>query len=313
MKGAIIDKTWRKVKVDIVERINKLKKERDAIILAHYYQRPEIQDLADVVGDSFDLSRKARDTSAKVILFCGVHFMGESAKILSPEKTVLLPVMNAGCPMADMVTAEKVNELRKKHPDAAVMTYINSSAEVKAASDICCTSSNAVRIAKALPNDEIIFVPDQNLGGYVAKMVPEKKFIIYNGFCPVHHAVSEKNVQAARKEYPNVKMLVHPECPAVVADLADFVGSTSQILDYARESDENEFIIGTEHGILHMLTKQNPTKSFHMLKEDFSCKDMKLATINDVLSALETMENTVELSQDTIDRALSSLDKMLSI
>ncbi|MGI5908139.1 MAG: quinolinate synthase NadA [Christensenellales bacterium] len=294
------------------ERIKQLKKLRNAVILAHYYQPPEIQDAADLVGDSFELSRRARDTDADVIVFCGVFFMGESAKILSPHKTVLMPVLEAGCPMADMVTAGDIAELRRGHPDAVVMTYINSSAEVKAASDICCTSSNAVRIAKALPGDEIIFVPDRNLGAYIAKAVPEKRFFLFSGYCPVHNNVTPGDVARARSEHPGVPLLVHPECPVPVSDAADFVGSTSQIIDYARKSAGKEFVIGTENGILHMLKKQNPDKTFHMLALDFVCEDMKKARLEDVADSLEHMRHRVELDEKTIEGALGSLDRMLN-
>ena len=293
-------------------RIKELKKSRNSVILAHYYQPPEIQDIADLVGDSFELSKRARDTEADVILFCGVYFMGESAKILSPGKTVLMPALGAGCPMADMVTPAHIHQLKKEHPDAVVMTYINSSADVKAASDICCTSSNAVRLAKALPNDEIIFVPDRNLGAYIAKAVPEKKFILFSGYCPVHNDITVDDVALARSKYPGLPLLVHPECPVPVSDAADFVGSTSQILEHAHASEQKEFVIGTESGILHMLKKQNPDKTFHMLTQDFICPDMKKATLDDVLTALEHMRYRVELNNETIEKALSSLNRMLS-
>ena len=297
--------------MQLVEKIQRLKKQRNAVILAHFYQPPEIQDMADLVGDSFELSKRARDTDADVIVFCGVLFMGESAKILSPEKTVLLPVLGAGCPMADMVTAEDVEKLRSEHPGAVVMTYINSSARVKAASDICCTSSNAVRLAKALPADEIIFVPDRNLGAYAAKAVPEKRFILFSGYCPVHNDITVGDIARARSDHPGVTLLVHPECPIPVSDAADFVGSTSQILDYARTSTEKEFVIGTESGILHMLKKQNPDKAFHMLAPDFICADMKKATLADVADSLEHMRYQVELDEATIQGALGSLGRML--
>ena len=295
-----------------VERIKKLKAQRNAVILAHFYQPPEIQDVADFVGDSFELSKHARDTDADVIVFCGVFFMGESAKILSPDKTVLMPVPDAGCPMADMVTPKDVEKLRSEHPGAIVMTYINSSAAVKAASDICCTSSNAVRLAKALPDDEIIFVPDRNLGAYVAKSVPEKRFVLFNGFCCVHDNLTTDDVAHARAEHPGVPLLVHPECRTPVSDAADFVGSTSQILDYARTSPETEFIIGTENGIMHMLKKQNPGKTFHMLTPNIICAQMKKSKLTDVADALEHMRYQVELDASTIQGALRSLDRMLN-
>lgn len=297
--------------MDIIGRIDRLKKEKNAVILAHYYQNSEIYKIADFIGDSLELSKKAKASDAEIIVFCGVFFMAESAKILSPEKTVLIPQKSAGCPMADMIDAAAVRKLRKEHPDAAVVTYVNSSAAVKAESDICCTSSNAVRVVKGLKEKEIIFIPDKNLGAYVASQVPEKTFHFFDGYCPVHNQITTENVKKARAAYPNTELLVHPECPIDVIKQADFVGSTSAIIDYATKSDKTEFIIGTEEGILTMLKEKNPDKTFHILAGNFLCNDMKKTTLADVLYVLENMENEVKLDKDTIKKASSSLEKMI--
>ena len=298
---------------DIRDRILKLKKDKNAVILAHYYQIAEIQDVADFVGDSFALSKKARDTDADIIVFCGVHFMAESAKILNPEKTVLLPARDAGCPMADMINVSQVKDLRKQHPDAAVMCYVNTSAAVKAESDICCTSSNAVKVAKSIPNKKIIFIPDKNLGSYIAQKVPEKEFILFNGYCITHERVTLKDVKAARKAAPDALMLVHPECNPEVVKEADFVGSTSEIISYATESNCSNFIIGTEQGVLHPLKKKNPGKNFYILSPKMICPNMKKTTMRDLLNSLENMTYEIKLDKDEIDKAYKSLDKMLNV
>lgn len=298
--------------MDIVSKINELKKQRGAIILAHYYQNSEIQDIADFIGDSFELARKAKETSAQVIIFCGVHFMAESAKILSPNKTVLLPAPDAGCPMADMVDAEKVRELRRQYPNAAFVCYVNTSAEVKAECDVCCTSSNAALICSSVPQNEIVFLPDENLGNFVSKQV-NKKFILYKGFCATHIRVVSGDIEQARNVMSNTKILVHPECKPELVEQADFAGSTAQILNYVKNSNEKQFIIGTEQGILHQLKKQNPDKKFFILSQKLVCQNMKKTTLEDVLNALENNEFEINLSQDIIDRAIKSLDKMLEI
>lgn len=298
---------------NIVSEINKLKKEKNAVILAHFYERDETQDIADFVGDSLELSRKARDLEADVIVFCGVYFMAESAKVLSPQKTVLLPVLNAGCAMADMVTKEDVLRLRKEHPEAAVVTYVNSSAEVKAVSDICCTSSNAVKVAKAIPQKEIIFVPDKNLGHYVSLFVPEKKFILHSGYCPTHDIMTIEDVKIAKAAHPGAPILVHPECSPEVVEQADFVGSTAQIIDYAGKADDKDIIIGTERGVLHRLRQLNPDKNFYLLSEKLTCADMKKCKPEDVLKSLQTMQNDIQLDEETIKNASLSLSRMLEI
>jgi quinolinate synthase len=296
---------------DTLECIQQLKKERNALVLAHLYQRGEIQDMADFVGDSFDLSRRASQTQADVIVFCGVYFMAESAKILNPEKTVLLPVLEAGCPMADMVTAEDVLRLKERYPQAAVACYVNSSAEVKAASDICCTSSNAVRIVRSLPQKQVIFVPDRNLGSFVALNVPEKEIILFQGFCPTHERVTMEDVQKAREARPDALVLVHPECPPAVVAAADFAGSTAQILEYAGKSDCMEFIIGTEEGLLHRLNKLNPEKRFWLLSPRLFCPNMKKTSLDDVLYSLENNVYSIALDEETEKRARHSLERML--
>lgn len=301
------------MQLKIVEDIIKLKEKRNAVILAHLYERPEIQDIADFVGDSFELSRKARATQADVIVFCGVRFMGETAKILNPQKTVLLPDQDALCPMADMVTAADIEDLKRKHPKAAVVCYVNSSAQVKAASDICCTSSNAINVVKSLEEKEIIFVPDKNLGHYVSKFVPDKKFVLFSGYCPIHNNVTSSDVEDIRLKYPSAPILAHPECMPQVLDKADFIGSTAQIIDYAVKSTDKTLIIGTENGVLHSLKKLCKDKEFVMLNSSLVCKDMKKVTYESLYAALEKLQYKVEIDQQLIDKAYGSLDRMLSV
>jgi quinolinate synthase len=297
----------------IQQKIENLKKEKNAVILAHIYQDGAVQDIADYVGDSLGLSRKALEVDCEVIVFCGVKFMAESAKILNPSKKVLLPVISAGCPMADMVTADDIIEHRKNHPDAAVVCYVNSSAETKAQSDICCTSSNAVKVVKSLKEDKIIFVPDENLGSYVADRVPEKEIILHKGYCIVHKRVQAFEVIAAKHAQPDAQLLAHPECTPDVVDLADFVGSTAQIIDYAKKSEYDKFIIATEMGILHVLQNQNPQKQFFMASPKLVCANMKKTHIDDVLESLENMEHEIVLDDELIEKARVCLDRMLEI
>ena len=297
----------------IQEEISKLKHEKNAVILAHIYQDGAVQDIADITGDSLELSRRAAEVKSDVIVFCGVRFMAESAKILNPDKTVLLPVIDAGCPMADMVTAEDVIAHRREHPDAAVVCYVNSSAETKAECDICCTSSNAVKVVKSLKEKKVIFVPDENLGSYVAAQVPEKEIILHNGYCIVHKRVLEDEVKKAKGARPNAKLLVHPECTPDVVAQADFVGSTAQIINYVRNSEDKEFIISTEMGILHPLKKENPDKDFYIASPKLVCTNMKKTHIEDVLRSLQNMENEIILEDDLNKRAKSSLDRMLQV
>lgn len=302
----------------IVDKIKKLKEKHNAIILAHYYQIPEIQAVADMVGDSYGLAKKCADTDADVIVFCGVKFMAESAKILSPQKTVILPNMDAGCPMADMVTAQDVIGLRNKYPEAAFVCYVNTSAEVKAECDVCCTSSNAVKIVNSLKERQIVFLPDKNLGRYVAQKVADKEIILIDGYCIVHNRITAKEVTDMKMRYLNAPFLVHPECTEEVIALADFVGSTAQILAKAKELDDKIIIIGTEEGILYKLKEQNPQKEFIVASDNFLCRNMKKTNLDYLLRSLEALEtgNTecvIELDADIRQRAKSSLDKMLEM
>ena len=291
------------------EKILKLKKEKNAIILAHLYQIPEIQEIADYVGDSYYLSQVARDAKEDLIIFCGVKFMAESAKVLSPEKTVILPAPNAGCPMADMAEVEDVEEMIKKYPDAFKVCYINSSYEVKALCDASVTSSSALKIIKNIPNKQILFLPDQNLGGYISEFFPEKEFILWRGFCPTHHRITAEDIIKAKEEHPNVKVLSHPECSKEVRDLSDYIGSTSGIIDYATKCEDNEFIIATEEGVLHQLQKKNPNKKFYF-PEMMVCPNMKKTTLQDIYDALDGKREEVVLDEEIRQKALTSLENM---
>jgi quinolinate synthase len=290
-----------------------LKQQRNAVIVAHNYQVDEVQALADMIGDSFALSKYCASVPQDLICFCGVLFMAESAKILSPQKTVLLPELHAGCPMADMVTAEDVRKLKRDHPNAAVVCYINTSAAVKAESDVCCTSSNAVKVIQSLTEEEIIFVPDQNLGSYIAKKVPEKRMIIWDGFCVTHHRVTLEEALKAKEVHPDAVLLVHPECRPEVVELADFVGSTKQIVDFAAASKEKKFIIGTEMGVLYSLKKDSPDKTFYLLAQGLICPNMKKTRLESVYNALTKMQYAIELDQEILVKARTSLERMLKV
>lgn len=294
---------------ELSEKILKLKKEKNAIILAHLYQIPEIQEIADYVGDSYYLSQVARDAKEDLIIFCGVKFMAESAKVLSPEKTVILPAPNAGCPMADMAEVEDVEEMIKKYPDAFKVCYINSSYEVKALCDASVTSSSALKIIKNIPNKQILFLPDQNLGGYISEFFPEKEFILWRGFCPTHHRITAEDIIKAKEEHPNVKVLSHPECSKEVRDLSDYIGSTSGIINYATECEDKEFIIATEEGVLHQLKKKNPDKKFYF-PEVMVCPNMKKTSLQDVYDALDDKKEEVILDEEIRKKALTSLENM---
>lgn len=298
--------------VTIQEEIRRLKEEKDALILAHYYQTLDVQDVADVVGDSFEMAKQAKNAKEKTIVLCGVHFMAESAKILSPDKTVLLPARDAGCPMADMVTPEDVLALREKHPKAKVMCYVNSSAAVKMVSDICCTSSSAVALARKLDSDEIIFVPDRNLGRYVAEQVPEKTFHFHPGFCPIHDRVTAQEIIAAKERFPNAIFVAHPECQEPVLDLADFIGSTAQMIHFARTSDAQEMIIGTEIGVLELLQREMPQKKFLSVSRSFVCPNMKKTSLEDVRNALRDGVYEMKMTQEEICGALLPLERMIA-
>ena len=298
---------------ELREKILRLKEEKRAYILAHFYQRQEVQEIADEVGDSFALAQKAQQADCDAILLCGVRFMAESAKILNPSKKVYLPNPGAGCPMADMVTPEDVRRLREQYPEAAVVCYVNSSAAVKAVSDVCCTSSSAERIVRALPQKQIIFVPDQNLGAYCAKQAPDKEFILFTGYCPIHHAVTEKDAEAARAAHPNAHFAVHPECRPEVLAYADYIGSTAGILKDVRASENEEFVIGTECGVQEILQSECPEKKIFTLMEDFICPDMKKTTLKDVLRALEGGEPEIELPEAEMLGARQALERMISL
>lgn len=298
---------------ELTRKILALKEEKNAVIVAHSYQVDDVQEIADMVGDSFALSKYCASTKADVIVFCGVHFMAESAKILSPEKTVLLPELDAGCPMADMVTAEGLREMKAKYPGAVVVCYINSSAEVKAECDVCCTSSNAVNVIRSIKEKDIIFLPDKNLGSYVADMVPEKNIILWQGFCPTHHKVKVDDVLKIKELHPDALLLIHPECQPDVVKLADYVGSTKQIIDYANQSDKEKFIIGTEVGVLRRLKKDNPNKVFYLMSQGLTCPNMKKTRLESVYNALNEMKYNIELAEEIRLKAKKCLDRMLQI
>ncbi len=303
---------------ELQEEVRRLAKEKNAVILAHYYQRGEVQDIADFVGDSLELSRKAANTDADIIVFCGVRFMCETAKILSPDKKVLHPNPESGCPMADMVNAQQVRKLRENHPDAEFVAYINTTAEVKAEIDICVTSANAPRIVKNLPAKKIVFLPDQALGEWVAKQVPEKEFVIWKGFCPPHFEFTAKEVMSLKERYPEAKVAVHPECHPKVIEIADFVGSTSQIIKYATSVDADRVIIITEVGLKHTLQKKNSNKEY-IFPESMNycgtvyCCTMKGITLPKVYETLKNEINEVDLPPEIIERARRPIERMLEM
>lgn len=295
------------------EKIKKLKEEKDAIILAHYYTEPEVQKIADYVGDSYFLSEKAREVKEKVIVMCGVSFMGESVKLLNKDKIVLLPDMSADCPMAHMATVEKIKEMREKYEDLAVVCYVNSTAELKAHSDVCVTSANALKIAERLPNKNIFFIPDQHLARYISTKLPEKNFIFNEGWCPIHNELTKEELLKAKEKYPNAKVAIHPECPLETVELGDYVGSTSGIIKYVTESDAEEFIICTEDGVLYELQEKNPNKKFYLPKEKFQCVGMKKITLDKIINSLETLEPQVHLKNEIITEANKPLENMLEM
>ena len=297
----------------IKEEILRLKKEKNAVILAHYYVLPEVQDLADFVGDSFALAKKAKSIDASIIVFAGVSFMGESAKILNPDKKVLMPDLEADCPMAHMATLAKVQKIREEIDDLAVVCYVNSTAELKKVSDVCVTSSNAVDIVRKLPQKNIYFIPDRHLASFVQKLVPEKNIILNEGYCPTHHAMTIQDVQTAKQVHPQALVFVHPECPEEVVNLADYAGSTAGIIQAVRQSDAKEFIIGTEEGVLHELRKQNPEKTFYLLSENLVCEDMKKVTLEKLAQVLRDESNEVHLDEKTMEEAYKAMDTMLEM
>jgi quinolinate synthase len=297
---------------EIKQEIRRLLEERDALLLAHNYQRDEIQELADITGDSLALSLEAARTDKAVIVFCGVHFMAESAAILAPDKLVLAPRPDAGCPMADMVTAEGLRELKARYPQATVVTYVNSTAAVKAESDICCTSSNAINVVNSLDARELILVPDRNLGRYIARFT-DKTCHVWDGYCPTHERLRVEDQQRAKQEHPDALVMAHPECAPEVLELADHICSTSGMYDFAAKSPAQSFIVGTEAGILYRLRRDNPGKQFILPTSRLICPNMKLTSLEDILKALQTMSPAITVEEETRERARLALDRMLAV
>lgn len=300
-------------KINTIKKIKELKKEKKAVVLAHCYQNIEIDEVADFVGDSLALSRQAAETDAEIIIFAGVYFMAETAKILSPEKKVILPRLESGCYMADMINAEELKAFKAMHPSVPVVCYVNSSAEVKAESDICCTSSNAVKIVQSLPDRKILFVPDKGLGAYVASQLPEKEIILYSGYCPTHMRIRPEDILDKKQKFPEALVLVHPECHSSVINLADFVGSTAGIMNKVKECKSKSFIIATEKGVVERLQRDYPDKQFILVSEKAVCENMKWINLEDVLISLEREAPEITVDAKTSERAFLAIDKMLKI
>lgn len=299
--------------MDMMNRIKQLKEEKNAVILAHYYVNADVQEVADFIGDSFYLAKKASETDADKIVFAGVEFMGESAKILNPNKHVYMPDAHADCPMAHMVTIENIKKMREKYDDLAVVCYINSTAEIKTYSDVCVTSSNAVKIINKLPNKNIFFIPDQNLGSYVATQVKDKNIILNSGFCPRHHIMTKEDVLNAKKEHPNALVAVHPECKPEVLEEANYIGSTSGIIDYIVGNNAKEFIVGTVDGVYATILKQAPDKKLYNVVRTQVCPNMKLNSLEKIIHVLETGENEVFLDEEFMNKAKAPLERMLEL
>ncbi len=299
--------------MNIFDRIQELKREKNAVIMAHYYVEDQVQDVADYIGDSFYLARMATEIEADTIVLCGVTFMGESAKVLNQKKHVLLPAPEADCPMAHMADLDTILAMREKYEDLAVVCYVNSTAELKAASDVCVTSANALKICRNLPNQNIYFIPDQHLAHFIADALPEKNFIFNDGYCPVHHEICVDEVKASMEQHPDAEVLVHPECPSEIIAVADYTGSTSGIINYVAASSCQEFIIVTEMGVLHKLRQDNPDKKFYLASEKQVCPDMKQVTLERVLHVLETGDNDITMSQDLMDEAMKPMARMLEL
>ena len=297
----------------IIERINELKKEKNAIILAHSYQNIEIDSVADYVGDSLYLSQKAKETQAEIIVFAGVYFMAQTAKIISPEKKVLLPNINAGCLMADMINLHQMVDLKKRYPNIPVVCYINSTAEVKSKCDICCTSSNAIEIVRSLNAKQVLFVPDANLGKYVESQLENVEVITYDGCCPVHDNVTVENIKNMRDKYPNAKVLIHPECKPIVSSMGDYIGSTSGIIEYVKNSSHNQFIIVTEKGVADRLRRDYPDKEFILISDKMLCESMKLTTLNEILFSLENEVNEITLDEEVRKLSSKCIERMLEV
>jgi quinolinate synthase len=297
----------------MIAKIKELKAKKGALIVAHNYQIPDIQDIADFTGDSLELARKTAAAPEQLIVFCGVKFMAETAKILSPKKKVLIPRIDAGCPLADTITVEEVKEYRKKYPNAAFAGYVNTNAEVKVLLDVCVTSANAIDVVKKLPQKQVVFLPDKNLGYWVKKSVPEKELIIHQGGCIVHHQFTKEDVIKSREAHPGVKILVHPECEPEVVDAADVVGSTSGMIKYVRESPDKQFIIGTEEGHIHRLKKERPDAEFFSLGSAKICVNMKKTRLSDLLACLEEEKTEIILDEETIKNAIRPIEKMVEL
>ncbi|MFH1856996.1 MAG: quinolinate synthase NadA [Candidatus Omnitrophota bacterium] len=298
---------------NVREKIKKLKKQRDAVILAHNYQSSDVQDIADYLGDSLELSILASKTDAEVIVFCGVHFMAETASIVCPDKKVLIPEIIAGCPMAKMITPEKLRELKEKHPNAVVVGYVNTSAAVKAETDLCCTSTNAVKVVNSVPKDkEIIFIPDKHLADYVSRRT-KRKLIAWNGFCPTHVKITAEDILNQKKKYPGSVAVIHPECTFEAIDVADEVASTSGMIKFAKKTDAKIIIVGTETGLIYRLKKENPDKEFYPANEKAICKNMKLITPEKVLQSLEELKYEVKVPSEIRKKAIVPVEKMLKI
>lgn len=301
------------MKEEIKNRIIRLKQEKNAVILTHYYAPAEAQEIADYVGDSFYLAKVAKKSTADIIVFCGVSFMGESAKILNPDKKVLMPDLTADCPMAHMVAKGKIKEMREKYEDLAVVCYINSTAELKCQSDVCVTSSNAIKIVKALPNENIFFIPDRNLGRYVASQIPEKNIIINDGCCPIHASITKEQLIEQKEKHPAAPILIHPECEPELLEISDVIGSTAELIDYVSQSPHDAFIVCTEDGVDYKLVTDNPEKKFFYPDPRPCCTDMKLNTLENILLALEKENHEVLVNETVAAKAQKSLDRMLEL
>lgn len=307
MKGTVFN-----MNNQTVQQIQELKKQKNAVIMAHYYVSDEVQEIADYIGDSYYLSDMATKIDADVIVLCGVSFMGESAKILNPDKTVLVPAADADCPMAHMATKEAINRVRSEYDDVAVVCYVNSTAELKALSDVCVTSANALKIVKALPNKHIFFIPDQNLAHYIAQQLPDKEFIFNDGYCHIHHSLTIEEVQKALAEHPNAELLIHPECKPEVVSLAQYVGSTSGIIDYATKSAHQEFVVATEQGVMYELRRRNPDKTFYPAG-NMICTDMKKITLDNILAVLQECDTQVVMEETLMTKAYQPMKRMLEL
>ena len=299
--------------MSIKEKIETLKHERKAVIIAHNYQPDDVQDLADFTGDSLELSRIAAQLEEETIVFCGVHFMAETAAILSPQKTILLPDPFAGCPMADMITAEKLKEKKKQHPGCVVIAYVNSSAAVKAETDLCCTSSNALKIVQSVPQDkEILFVPDMHLGHYVQDQL-DRPMIIWDGYCPTHSRIRDVDILREKEDHPHAKIMAHPECPPSIRSIADYLLSTGQMIEHAKKSDEDEFIVATEMGLLYRLRNENPDKKFYAVSDRALCPNMKKIDAEKVLWSLEDLQHRITVPEEISIKARKSIEAMLEL